>query len=215
MFRARPDEYLESRARLGVSMERAYHQPTPMGDFVVAYMESEGPGPDTLAKIVTSDLSIDKEFIRLVNEIHGIDLTVPPSGPPPDTVGVWVDPDMKTRGRGLAFCAPLLTGAEDAGRKFATEAFQTRADEMTASRRALGQTVEVVTLQATPHGAITAVYLEGTDPVEGNRKLAASTEPFDLWFKAELAKLYPPEIDFSKPIPPVSELFDSQAVGLH
>ena len=197
---------------MGISLERAYLQPTHMGDFVVAYMESERPSPETIGMMAASELAIDQEFVRLVKEVHGVDVSMPPPGAPPETVGTWVDPDAKTRGRGMAFCAPFIPGAEDAGRRFSTEAFRTRVDEMTASRRALGQTVEVVTLHETPMGPITGIYLEGADPVEGNRRLAASTEPFDLWFKGELAKLYPPQIDFSKPIPPVREIFDSESL---
>jgi hypothetical protein len=212
MFRSRPDEYRESRRGTGVSLERVYHQPTPMGDFVVVYIESEGSAGEALAKGAASELSIDQDFVRMVNEIHGIDVTAPPVGPPPETTGVWVDPDATTRGRGLAFCAPLMPGVNDAGRAFAHEAFETRRDEMTASRRALDQTVEVVTLQETPQGSIICVYLEGADPVEGNRTLAASDAPFDVWFKGQLATLFPPEIDFSKPLPPVREMFDSETM---
>jgi hypothetical protein len=212
MFRSRPGEYRESRRSTGVSLERVYHQPTPMGDFVVVYIESEGSAAEALAKGAASELSIDQDFVRLVNAVHGIDVTAAPVGPPPETTGVWIDPDATTRGRGLAFCAPLIPGAEDAGRTFAREAFETRRDEMTASRRALDQTVEVVTLQETPQGSIVCVYLEGADPAGANRILAASDAPFDVWFKGQLATLFPPEIDFSKPIPPVRELFDSEAM---
>lgn len=56
------------------------------------------------------------------------------------------------------------------------------------------------------------VYLEGTDPVEGNRKLTESTEPFGLWFKSQLKTIFPPEIDFDKPVPPVKEIFDSETL---
>ena len=212
LFRTRPQEYRESRRRLGVSLERAYHQPTPMGDFVVAYMESEGAWADQIGKVASSELAIDQEFVRLVNEIHGIDMTAPPPGPPPETVGVWTDPEAVKRGRGLAFCAPIIPGTEDAGRLFAREAFETRRDEMTASRRAFNQTVEVVTLQHTPEGQLCCVYLEGTDPVESNKAFAASEAPFDRWFKDQLATLFPPQIDFNKPLPPVTELFDSESI---
>lgn len=212
MFRSRPDEYRESRRRTGVSLERVYHQPTPMGDFVVAYIESEGSAAEAMAKGAASELSIDQDFVRLVNEVHGIDVTAAPVGPPPETVGVWNDPNATGRGRGLAFCVPVISGAEDAGRAFSREAFQTRRDEMTESRRALDQTVEVVTLQETPQGSLICVYLEGVDPVEGNRVFAASDAPFDVWFKGQLATLFPPEIDFNKPVPPVRELFDSETM---
>jgi len=213
MFLARPQEYRESRSRLGITLERTYYQPTPMGDFVVVYAESTEPAGQTVGMMAGSDLPIDKDFARLVMEIHGIDLSVPPPGNPPETIGEWVDPDVRTRGRGLAVCAPFRPEADAAGRQFTKEAFETRRDELTASRRALGQSVEIVTLQETPHGPITGIYLEGIDPVEGNRKLTESTEPFDMWFKGELGKLYPPEIDFSKPIPPVFEQFDSETLA--
>src|SRR5438132_3956695 len=125
LFKDRPDEYRESRRALGISLERAYHQPTPMGDFVLAYVESEaGPGP-TIAQMVGSDRQLDKDFARMVNEVHGIDITAPPAGPAPETIGVWTDPDVKTRGRGLAFCAPGIPGTADAGRAFIQEAFVT------------------------------------------------------------------------------------------
>jgi hypothetical protein len=212
MFRERPDEYRESRSRLGITLERAYLQPTPMGSFVMAYGESDGNPGETMGKMAASELPIDQDFVRLVKEIHGFDLTTPPTGAPPETIGAWVDADAPL-GKGLAFCAPVIPGQEDAGRRFATEAFQTRRDEMTASRRALGQSKEIVTLHDTPMGPIIAVYLEGRDPVEANRRLAASTEPFDLWFKGELAKIFPPEIDFSQPLPPVKEMFDSDALA--
>lgn len=212
MFRARPDEYRESRGRLGITLERVYHQTTPMGDFAMVYGESEGSNAEAFAKMAKSELPIDRDFAALVKELHGVDITAPPQGPAPETVAVWVDPDAKSRGRGVAICAPLIPGADDAGRLFATEAFRTRVDEMTASRRALGQSVEVVTFLETPHGPISGIYLEGADPVAANRQLAASTEPFDVWFKDELAKIYPPEIDFSKPIPPVREMFDSETI---
>jgi hypothetical protein len=212
MFRIRPAEYRESRNHLGISLERAYHQPTPMGDFVSTYVESEGSAGEAVAKMAASELAIDQEFARLVNEVHGVDLTSPPEGPPPETIGVWTDPDATTRGRGLAFCAPLLPGVEDAGRRFAAEAFQTRRDEMAASRRALDQTVEVVTLQNTPQGQIICVYIEGTDPVSANRRFAESDAPFDRWFKDQTATLFPPEIDFNQPVPPVREIFDSESL---
>lgn len=212
MFRSRPEEYRESRRRTGVTLERAYHQPTPMGDFVVVYLETEGSAAEAMGKGAASELSIDQDFVRLVNEVHGIDVTAPPAGPPPETVGVWTDPDATTRGRGLAFCAPLMPGVEDAGRAFAREAFETRRDEMTASRRAFDETVEVVTLQETPHGSIICVYLEGADPAGSNRSFAASDAPFDVWFRGQLSTLFPPQIDFSQPVPPVQELFDSETM---
>jgi hypothetical protein len=114
------------------------------------------------------------------------------------------------RGRGMAFCAPMIPGTEDRGRAWAKETFSSGG--MTASRRALGGSVEVVTLVQTPEGPVCAVYLEGNDPFEANRRFAASTEPFDVAFKEELSHLFPPFIDFGKPVPGITEIFDSQGV---
>jgi len=212
LFRSRPAEYAESRRRLGVTMERAYLQKTPMGSFVVAYIESERPSSEFMGEIGASNLDIDKEFLRLVKEIHGFDPSQPTGGPQPETIGEWTDPDVRKRGRGMAFTAPLIPGTTDKGRAFSREAFETRKDELTASRRALRENVEVVTLVPTPQGDVIAVYLEGEDAFETNRRFAASTAPYDVWFKDQLKTIFPPFIDFGQPVPGVEEFFDSQAL---
>ena len=189
-------------------MERAYWQQTPMGDIVVAYLETTLPVADVLAAPAHSDLDIDRFFVEAVRDIHGVDLTQPMTGPPPEVVGQWVDPSVTTRGRGMAFSAPMVPGTEDRGRAWAARTFPSAG--MTASRRALGENVEVVTLAQTPQGPVIGVYLEGHDPFEANRRFAASAEPFDVAFKDELKQLFPPFIDFGQPVPGVTEIFDSQ-----
>ena len=209
-FLEQPEQYAESRKRLGIMLERVYLQTTPMGDFVVAYIESERSFGETTAAMLASDLEIDKFFVEKVREIHGIDLTQPPPGPPPETIGTWSDPAVTKRGRGFAFTAPTLPDTRDAGRAFIKDAFSR--DDMTRSRQALNQNLEVVTAVATPQGDVVAVYLEGKDPEAGNARFAASEDQFDSWFKAGLGKLIPAFVDFSKPIAGVSEIFDSAAV---
>jgi hypothetical protein len=209
-FKRRPDVYAESRRRVGVTLERAYLQTTPMGMFVVAYNESTADFGETSAACARSELDIDKYFVKAVREIHGIDLTQPPQGPPPETVGEWVDPQVTVRRKGMAFCAPLIPGKEDQGRAFARDAFSRSG--MTESRRALRQNVEVITLLQTPGGPVVSVYLEGEDPWEGNRQFAASSSPFDVYFKGELAKIFPPYVDFGQPVPGVEEMFDSTRI---
>jgi hypothetical protein len=209
-FKRRPYEYLESRRRQGTTLERAYLQTTPMGMFVVAYVENDRDPAELFGDFAQSDLPIDRFFREQVKELHGIDLTQPPAGPPPETVGEWVDPDVTGRRKGMAFTAPLVPDKVDEGREWARRTFSSPG--MTESRRALGQNVEVVTLIQTPQGPVAAVYLEGTDPWEGNRRFAASTTAFDRQFKEELRKLFPPFIDFDQPVPGVEEIFDSETV---
>ena len=207
-FQSEPDAYAESRRRLGVIAERAYLQTTPMGLFVVAYIESDRPSAATMTGLAQSDLEIDRFFRDTVRELHGIDLTLPPQGPPPENVGEWVDPAVGERRRGMAFCAPIVPEMLDRGREWARTTFAS--EGMTASRRALGQNIEVVTLVHTPQGPVTAVYLEGEDPFEGNRRFAASQEPFDVDFRSFLTQLYPPFVKFDEPVAGVVEIFDSQ-----
>jgi len=209
-FKADPEGYLESRRRAGTTLERAYWQNTPMGDFVIGYMESDRSALDVLGVWAEQATEIDRFFAATVKQVHGIDIADVPAGPPPQTVGEWVDPEVAERRRGMAFCAPLAPGQEDRGRAWAKEIFGS--EDMTTSRRALNQNVEVVTLTETPQGPVCGVYLEGVDPFEANRTLAASTEPFDVAFKDELRVLFPPFIDFSQPVPGVTEIFDSQAL---
>jgi hypothetical protein len=212
MFASRPDEYRESRANAEVELERAYLQKTPMGNFVVAYIEANRPALETLAVPATSNLALDKDFVRMVKEVHGVDLSVPPPGPAPETLASWSDPQVTERRAGFAFSAPLLPGRQEAGRAFAKAAWGTRLDELTESRRALGFTREVVTLQPTPHGDVICVYLEGKDPAAGNRGFAASNTPYDRWFKDQLATLFIPQVDLSKPVTGITEIFDSAAL---
>jgi hypothetical protein len=207
-FKSDPQGYAESRRRSGVTMERAYWQHTPMGDFVVAYVESTGPTEEALAAAAQSDLAIDKFFVEAILDIHGVDLTQPPPGSVLETIGEWVDTTRTSRGRGMAFSAPGIPGTEDRGRAWTRETFAT--EGMTRSRRALGQNLEVVTLIQSPQGPVVAVYIEGADPFEANRRHAASTDPFDVAFREELTHLFPPFIDFSQPVPGIVEIFDSQ-----
>lgn len=210
VLKSDPTGYIESRRRAGVSLERAYELATPMGTFVVAYIESDRPFAEFSAEQARSDLAIDRAFGAAVLEVHGVDVTQPPPGPPPETLADWVDETVSERKRGLAFCVPVLPGMDDEGRAFAAEAYGTRVVELSDSRRALGVSREVVCLNTSPAGQLIAVYTEGDDPVEANRRFAASQSSFDVWFKDECKRLFPPDIDFNVPLPPIIEIFDSQ-----
>jgi hypothetical protein len=210
-LKSRPREYEESRRRAGITMERAYLQHTPMGDYVTAYLEGEGDVLEAFGKLGSPDLAIDRYMAKAAKEIHGADFTQPMPGPAPETVAAWTDPAGKGRGRGMALCAPLAPGATERARAFVADAYHR--DEFTASRRRLHVSEELLTLQSTPQGDIVGLYIEGDDPAEGNAGFAASQDPFDLWFKEELTKIFPPAIDWSKPVEGVEEIFDSTKVA--
>ena len=70
----------------------------------------------------------------------------------------------------------------------------------------------MVTLVQSPMGPMIAVYLEGGDPVAGNAAFAASQSTFDRWFKDQCKLIFPPQIDFDKPLPAIEPFFDSAEV---
>lgn len=210
LFQGRMEEYAESRRRNGITMERVYLMPTPMGEFAIAYLEAERDFGSMMQSLATSDLAIDREFQAKLTEVHGMDASGPAAAPPPEVLGDWEDPEVHERRRGLAFVAPLMPGRTDAARAFTREAWVTRREAMTASRRELGENRETVVLNTTPMGDVVCVYLEGTDPVEANRRFAESQSEFDTWFKQQLSTIFPPDVDFSQPLPPIEQIWDWQ-----
>lgn len=202
-------EYEESRRRAGVTMERVYAMTTPQGTVVVAYAEGEKGLAGTTQAFATSGLAFDKWFFQKLSEVHGIDFTKPPEGPPPEELFDWADPRVKDRRRGLAFAAPVAAEKIAKGRSFAAEAFGTRRDELTESRRRIKGTREYGTLFHTPMGAFVCVYLEGDDPKAANAGFAKSTSAYDAWFKNEAGDVLAQ--DFNQPLPPIETIWDWQA----
>lgn len=88
-FRSDPRAYQEGRGEVGITMERAYLQHTPMGDFVVAYIEAEHTFDKVMEKTLASKSEINQRFVKHVNDVHGVDLTQPTPGQWPETVAQW------------------------------------------------------------------------------------------------------------------------------
>lgn len=201
-------EYEKSRDAAGITMERVYTMQTPKGLVVVAYQEGRNDPAKANEILARSDLPFDKWFFETLKDIHGIDVTQPPSGPAPEVLFDWVDPEVKERKRGLAFASPVATGKTDKGRAFAADAFGKRVNECTASRRKLGSTREFGMLHHTPMGDIMTVYLEADDPKVSNAAFARSTDAYDVWFKKEAGDILGQ--DFNQPLPPIQEIQDYQ-----
>ena len=201
-------EHEQSRGRLGTRVERAYLQRNPDGSMLVAaYVDADRGLAEGLRSYVESDAPLDRYFVDKNSEATGIDFRTAPSGPEPELVGQWVDPDARGRGRGFAFAAPLQPGKAEAARQFAREAYAVRREELARSRREKGISREEVFLNQSPHGDLCVVYLEGTDPVEGNRQFAASNSSYDRWFKEQCRQIFPPFVDFDQPVPANEEIF--------
>ncbi len=103
----------------------------------------------------------------------------------------------------VAFAAPILQGKTEDARLFAKEV-TTRMDELDAARRPLGITRETVWIQPTPMGDFLVVLLEGSNVASANASFAASSSPFDTWFKERVLGFT--GIDFGQPIPVLPEI---------
>jgi hypothetical protein len=207
VWEGREAEYEESRARLGMRMERVYQHATPVGTFAVAYMEATGDYRETLHALATSDLPLDREFVAALSDAYGFELSRAATAEPPILLVEWFDPDVHVRKPGLGFALPLMPGKTNEGLWWREEAMNLRRDEFTASRRALGQNVEVVVLNSTPHGDVLCIYIEADDPVEAQRRFAESTSDFDVWFKQQMSTTTA-GMDFNKPMPSVEQIWD-------
>ena len=75
---SRREEYQESRKRLGIRRESAWHQETPDGTVAVVYIEADDPGA-AMAGIGSSEEPFDRWFRERMSDIHGLDLTQPPA----------------------------------------------------------------------------------------------------------------------------------------
>lgn len=100
-----------------------------------------------------------------------------------------------------AFARPLAAGKSDELRRFMSEATGPRRAEHDELMRRYHLTKRYGWIQETPMGDMYVTYLEATDDfLEDNRRYAASTHPFDVWFKQQLGSIL--GMDFNQPFPP-------------
>jgi hypothetical protein len=198
-------EYEEAHRKAGMTMERGYVMPTPMGDFYLLYLETKGDFGQAMQDFVMSG-DFARTAMGKFGEASGIDFTQPPPGPPPELVWNYVDSALTERKKGLAFCAPPLAPDKEAELRAFFDEATARRSELEESRRASGHTRDQAWLNQTPMGAVCCVYLEGDDPAGGNAIFAASKRPYDLWFKEQASAIF--GIDFSQPLPPIEEVWD-------
>ncbi len=78
-------EYRASRQRFGITVERAYLQQTPMGNFVVVYIET-GDIERAMGGLATSQDPFDVWFRQKGLELWGIDLGQPDAAPMLDSL---------------------------------------------------------------------------------------------------------------------------------
>lgn len=81
---AHRDEFVASRKNAGVR-ERTFFQPTPMGDFVVVTLEGDD-AENAFGRMMSVQDDFTKWFVSNVAEMHGVDPSHFPPGPPSQLV---------------------------------------------------------------------------------------------------------------------------------
>lgn len=97
----------------------------------------------------------------------------------------------------LAFTFPMLPGGSEILRQAAQEVQESRRNEYSQFKQRMKLTTEEWYIQPTPQGELIIVYLEGDDFAHTFQTLAASQEPFDVWFKEKAKKVH--GVDFNQP----------------
>jgi hypothetical protein len=90
----------------------------------------------------------------------------------------------------VTFTAPIPPNREEEWRRFVQEVAEEHLREYEALRRRLGVRNESVWLARTKEGQMAVVYLEAVDPERILPTLAASEEPFDMWFRERLLEYH-------------------------
>ncbi|MDA4118738.1 MAG: hypothetical protein OK455_10395 [Thaumarchaeota archaeon] len=80
----RRKEYRAARKKMGITQESAWLQHTPMGDFVVVYVEGR-QADKLMEKFNASKDPFDMWFSKQIAQIHGL------TGPPPPVNEIHID----------------------------------------------------------------------------------------------------------------------------
>jgi hypothetical protein len=89
----------------------------------------------------------------------------------------------------LLFALPIKPGQTEAARAFAQECIGPRYADYDASEQHIGIQVENWYLQRNAAGQFFTIQVEGPDLISSLGAFISSREPFDLWFKEQLASL--------------------------
>ncbi len=90
----------------------------------------------------------------------------------------------------LIMALPILPGKEEPWRRFIQELLGSRLQEYEGFKRRLGLDKESVWLAYSRRQELAVAYLETEDPKQILRRLVASEEPFDVWFKQKLMEFH-------------------------
>jgi len=190
----RYSEYESSRRRFGLTSQTTFLQRTPMGDFALIHMT----GPDVRASfhaMSSSQDDWDVKWREMTLDLHGVDFAKGTRVFPKVEPAYSMESGATSHAKPFMFLAPLGPGGADRVRAMAYEVMGDRHGDYVRARGKLGVRREAVFLESTARGDAVVVYWLADDPVTSLERLAASSEPFDLWLRGEVEKVHPIALD--------------------
>jgi crotonobetainyl-CoA:carnitine CoA-transferase CaiB-like acyl-CoA transferase len=103
---------------------------------------------------------------------------------------------------------PILPDREEEWRRFAQDLLGDRLGEYEGLARRLGVLGVRVYLARTTQREVIVAHVEAEDPEEAFRRLVASDEPFDEWFKERLAELHGYDLELRRRGSPLELIFE-------
>jgi hypothetical protein len=204
----RSKEMTESRKAIGQTRETVWIQPTPMGDFLVVYLEGAN-SVRANKEFAASQRPFDLWFKQQAQSFTGVDFNQPLPEGFSKVIYESHTPGATTNVQTLAVALPLLPGKTEDYLRFVEEVKEPRQSDMEGFHRRVGLVVENWYLEHTPQGDMVVVYIEGDVP-RAFQVFAESKHAFDDWLKK--VWLETEGVDFNQPLPAVPELgFDWRA----
>jgi hypothetical protein len=108
----------------------------------------------------------------------------------------------------LAMSFPIMQGKTKQFQDFIDQINGPRYAEFTESRRRYG-VHERTFLQHTSMGDLVVVTLEGSDPAAAFAAFGKSTDPFAIWFKAQVKEIHGLDLAAAPPFPLPTMIVDS------
>lgn len=90
----------------------------------------------------------------------------------------------------ITWMQPILPGKTEAWKAFVSELNGPRRADNDRSRSRVGMTREVASLMQTPQGDYACLYHEAENLAAAFASLAASDDPYDVWFREKVAELH-------------------------
>ena len=113
----------------------------------------------------------------------------------------------------ITWFAPILSGKLEEWKAGVEELKGPRRAEHEASRARMGLVREVASLMQTPQGDFTCLFHEAEDLAKAYRTLAASEDPYDVWFKEHLANVHGMSAEMLMGPLPATLFLDYRAAG--